>query len=169
MYYNTAVAYILWALGGFGVLGLHRFYLRKIPTGILWVCTGGLFTLGAAYDFFTLPRQVREANNEAGYRDAIANGRQTVIIRERYEEAPRRSESRVKDSIEKVALRVAKKNGGVVSPGEVALDSDYTSDQAREALEKLAGKGLCELRVRPSGVVVFRFPEFASDEQGFEI
>ncbi|HAE23357.1 MAG TPA: hypothetical protein DCG47_13710 [Spirochaetaceae bacterium] len=169
MYYNTAVAYVLWALGGFGVLGLHRFYLRKIPTGILWICTGGLGFLGAAYDFFTLPGQVREANIKAGYRDAISGRGQTVIIRERYEDSSRRAQPQAKDSIEKVALRVAKKNGGVVSPGEVALDSDYTSDQAREALEKLAGKGLCELRVRPSGVVVFRFLEFASDEQGFEI
>lgn len=60
--YRIGVAYLLWALSGFGWFGLHRFYLGKIPTGILWLCTGGLFGFGSLYDFFTLPLQMREAN-----------------------------------------------------------------------------------------------------------
>ena len=33
-----------------GVFGGHRFYVGKIGTGILWLCTFGLFTIGAIYD-----------------------------------------------------------------------------------------------------------------------
>ena len=166
MFYNTAVAYLLWVLGVFGALGFHRFYLRKIPTGLLWLFSGGLGGVGCIYDFFTLPGQVREANIKAGYRAAIAGGPgRTVIIREgpepRFAPAP-------KDSLEKVILRVAKRNGGVVSPAEVALESDYPTEEARAGLEKLAGKGVCEMRVRPSGVIVFRFPEFSREDEGFE-
>ena len=164
MYYSTAVAYILWALGGFGAFGLHRFYLRKVPTGFLWMFTGGLFYVGAIYDFLTLSGQVREANIRAGYREALnMSPLDRIIIRERYAEAPR-----TRESIEKAILRTAKKNDGLVTPGEIAIESDYSTDDAKTALEKLAGKGFCEMRVRPSGVIVFRFPEFVKGDEGFE-
>ena len=129
--------------------------------------SGGLAGIGAIYDFLTLSGQVREANIRAGYREALdMRPRDRIIIRERYAEpefAPR-----AKESIEKSILRTAKKNGGLVTPGEIAIESDYSTDDARAALEKLAGKGFCEMRVRPSGVIVFRFPEFARGDEGFE-
>lgn len=169
MFYSTAVAYILWALGGFGVMGLHRFYLRKIPTGFLWLLTGGLGFMGSIYDFLTLPGQVREANIRAGYREALdMSPRDRFIIRERYVDPAFGSAPRPRESIEKAILRTAKKNGGLVTPGEIAIESDYSSDDARAALEKLAAKGFCEMRVRPSGVIVYRFPEFIKGDEGFE-
>lgn len=54
---------IAWLLQTFlGVLGLHRFYLRKWFTGLLWLLTGGLFLVGWLYDFWTLNGQVDEIN-----------------------------------------------------------------------------------------------------------
>jgi hypothetical protein len=165
--YSTVIAYLLWALGGFGALGLQRFYLRKIPTGFLWLFTGGLGFIGAIYDFFTLGEQVRIANLRAGYGPALGGPRETIIIRDNYA-APSREPPKTRDSIEKVILRTARRNNGLVSPGEVAIESDYSTDDARAMLEKMAGKGLCEMRVRPSGVIVFRFPEFCPEETGYE-
>ncbi len=34
----------------FGFLGIHRFMQRKIITGIIWMCSGGLFFVGYAVD-----------------------------------------------------------------------------------------------------------------------
>lgn len=52
-----------WLLLAFlGVFGIHRFYQRKWITGIIWLCTGGLFLLGYAYDWFTLNGQIDEFN-----------------------------------------------------------------------------------------------------------
>lgn len=54
---------VAWLLLTFlGVLGLHRFYLGKIGTGLLWLLTGGLMGIGVIYDFWTLNEQVSEAN-----------------------------------------------------------------------------------------------------------
>jgi TM2 domain-containing membrane protein YozV len=46
----------------FGVFGIHRFYLGKWLTGLVYLCTGGLFGFGVLYDLWTLNGQVSEVN-----------------------------------------------------------------------------------------------------------
>jgi hypothetical protein len=147
--YNVGVAYLLRLISGCGVLGLHRFYLGKIGTGFLWFLTGGLCGIGCVYDAFTLSRQVREANIGARIRAELDYGSPS--------NAPQT------ENPEKTVLRVARKNGGFVTPGEAALEGDLTVDEARKLLEKMAASGNAEMRVRSSGVVVYFFPEFALD------
>lgn len=54
---------VTWILLTFlGILGIHRFYLGKWPTALLWFFTGGLFLLGYLYDYWTLNEQIDEAN-----------------------------------------------------------------------------------------------------------
>lgn len=54
---------VAWLLLTFlGVFGLHRFYMRKWGTGILYLLTLGLFGIGLIYDFWTLNSQVSELN-----------------------------------------------------------------------------------------------------------
>jgi TM2 domain-containing membrane protein YozV len=54
---------VTWILLTFlGLLGIHRFYMGKILTGILWLVSGGLFGIGWLYDFCTLNSQVNERN-----------------------------------------------------------------------------------------------------------
>ena len=56
------MSYLLWLLGGFGVLGLHRFYLGRWVTGLIWLLTGGLMGIGAIIDLFLIPSMVRIEN-----------------------------------------------------------------------------------------------------------
>lgn len=54
---------IAWLLLTFvGIFGLHRFYLGKWITGLLFLLTGGLFFIGVVYDVLTLNDQIHEAN-----------------------------------------------------------------------------------------------------------
>lgn len=57
---DYTVAWILLAF--LGVFGLHRFYMGKWITGIVWLLTGGLFFVGWLYDLWTLNGQVDEVN-----------------------------------------------------------------------------------------------------------
>ncbi len=45
-----------------GIFGIHRFYMRKWITGILYLCTGGFFLIGVLYDYWTLNGQMDEFN-----------------------------------------------------------------------------------------------------------
>jgi TM2 domain-containing membrane protein YozV len=57
---------VSWVLLTFlGIFGVHRFYLGKWLTGLLWLLTGGLLLLGVLYDYWTLNKQVDEVNGGA--------------------------------------------------------------------------------------------------------
>lgn len=58
---------VAWLLLTFlGVFGVHRFYLGKWGTGIVFLLTGGLLGLGLLYDLWTLNGQVSEVNRRHG-------------------------------------------------------------------------------------------------------
>ncbi|MBK1725128.1 NINE protein [Thiocystis violacea] len=48
-----------------GLFGVHRFYLGKWITGLLWLLTGGLFLVGYLYDYWTLNEQIDKVNANA--------------------------------------------------------------------------------------------------------
>ena len=52
-----------------GVLGMHKFYLRQPILGCLYFCTAGLFVVGWMYDLATLPDQVDRCNERMDRRN----------------------------------------------------------------------------------------------------
>ena len=54
---------VSWILLTFlGIFGIHRFYLGKWVTGLIWLLTGGLCLFGLLYDLWTLNGQIDEVN-----------------------------------------------------------------------------------------------------------
>ena len=63
-YDSGPVSYnVTWILLTFvGVFGIHRIYMGKYLTGLLYFLTGGLFLVGILYDYWTLNDQIAAAN-----------------------------------------------------------------------------------------------------------
>ena len=61
---NYSVAWLL--LTFLGMLGVHRLYMGKWGTGLLYLLTLGLFLIGVLYDFWTLNSQISEENRMLG-------------------------------------------------------------------------------------------------------
>ena len=60
---SSTTAYLLW-VAGFGILGLHRFYLEKYFTWAIWFMAFGMGGIGSLYDLITLRGQVGEYNRK---------------------------------------------------------------------------------------------------------
>ncbi len=153
MSYSRGTAYLLWALCLFGVSGIHRFYLGRIGTGILWLCTWGLFGIGNIIDLFTIPNMIDAETARRLPRPAP--GRLPPDLDEM---------AAAVEPIETVILRAAKAHGGVVTPAVVAVDGDYSLDDAKACLDDLVSRGHAELRVRRSGGMVYAFPDLLTPE-----
>lgn len=59
---DYSIAWLL--LTFFGVFGLHRMYMGKWFTGILYLLTAGLLGFGYLYDFWTLNDQITIMNRD---------------------------------------------------------------------------------------------------------
>ncbi|MFA5912439.1 MAG: TM2 domain-containing protein [Burkholderiales bacterium] len=57
---NYSIAWVL--LTFLGLFGLHRMYMGKWVTGVIYLCTAGLLGLGYLYDFWTLNDQITVVN-----------------------------------------------------------------------------------------------------------
>ncbi|WP_417330838.1 NINE protein [Halomonas cupida] len=59
---NYTAAWLL--LTFLGIFGVHRFYMGKWLTGLIYLFTGGLFLIGILYDFWTLNDQISLKHSE---------------------------------------------------------------------------------------------------------
>ena len=129
--------------------------------------TAGFFTVGTIYDFFTLPNQVREAN----FRKAITDDYIRRKLEKKRSVAWRNvldGESRIvenKEPVERVILKLAKSNKGILTASEVALSGDITVEEAKKDLDAMVSKGFAELHVRQSGSLVYTIPDLMDSDE----
>lgn len=62
---SQSTSYAFWCLGFLGLCGLHRIYLGRPLSGVLWLLTGGLCFVGQIVDLFLIPGIVDDENARA--------------------------------------------------------------------------------------------------------
>ncbi len=144
--HTSSTAFILWLACLLGACGIHRFYLGKPVTGILYLLTFGLLGVGQVIDLFKMSGMVEEANQRS--RLAAANTPKLLAA----PTIPPEEVMRMK------LLAVAKENGGQVSVSQGVMATGKTFKEVEQALDAMAVSGYVDIGNDPeTGAVVYIF------------
>ena len=139
------LTYLFWAMGLFGLNGIHRFYCRKPVSGGIWLMSLGLVGIGQMVDLFLIPGMVEEAN-----RPLLQLGLATA-------------DSVALPSLERQLLRLARasgRNGFSLNDAliELELPAGAGSAAVRSEIDRLLLEHLLDVGNDERGRVVYREP-----------
>ena len=148
---NPAAAYLLWGLGWLGLCGIHRFYLGKPVSGLIWLLTFGLGFIGQFVDLFFIPDMVA-ARNQSLLKQSNSNSYLTS-------EKPTEMEGSDSPSPPLHQLLAAAANqGNVLSLGQAILATQLPPDEVQELLNEALRRGLAEIGNDPdTGAIRYYF------------
>lgn len=150
---SKLVAYLLWLF--LGLVGAHKFYLNKIPMGILYFFTFGLFGIGLLVDLFTLGNQVdlynALLNNTGGARNQNTNQNNIVVnVTAPSSEAPKKSAE---------SLILALPEGKPYSIREIMNQTSLEMEIVEKTVKALADKGMVKESVLEDGKVKYQITD----------
>ncbi len=162
---SLSLSYLLAAVGFAGVAGLHRFYLGKPITGLIWFLTGGLGGLGTIYDLLTMESQVQQANR---YRLPVGHP-QAMLPPQQQRAYPGPSAAPIDDmrdpsvDLELRILKLARMHKGRLTTPLTASELGVPMADADKKLSDIAAAGHANVEVTDDGAVVFDFPSLRVD------
>lgn len=145
---NVGLSYILCAMGLFSpVAGLHRFYLGRPLSGMLYLMTWGFFGIGTLMDLMQMPALVQQSN-------AVEQ-----LQRELFSDwfPDEQSSPEAQPSIDQHILRVAAQNSGAVTVQMVALATGLSLHEAEQELDRLLKEGFCTVDFNDDGCMIYTF------------
>lgn len=158
--YKESIGYALWCLFFLGLGGIHRIYLGKYGTGILWILTWGLLGIGQFVDLFRMRNLVQDANVRDGH---LPHPRWAAQLRP----APPASEpDRSPGSLMQTLLQAAARNGGALTVTQGVAATGRSFSEIEAMLRDMVAEGYVDVDNAPgTGVVVYRFPELAEGDR----
>jgi TM2 domain-containing membrane protein YozV len=151
--YREGLGYALWALWIAGLGGIHRIYLGKYGTGVLYLLTFGLFGIGQIVDLFRMRTLVREANIREGY---LPHPRMAALLASPPPGPPVTPEQPLRQRL----LKSAMARGGSISVTQGVADTGATFEEVEAELIDLVGSGYVDIDNAPgTGVILYRFTE----------
>jgi hypothetical protein len=169
------VAYLLAAFSVLGCAGLHRFYLGRPVSGVLYLVTWGWFGLGTLHDLIRMRSLINRANVEE-----LAARPQTVHLHIHGGADPESvrvaamkgmamlagpsnpGSEQVQAEREGAILRCAQSHAGTVTAALVALEANLSLDHAQKELRRLHHAGFCTVDVSEDGAETYTFAGLGS-------
>jgi TM2 domain-containing membrane protein YozV len=160
---KIGTSYLLWLVWLFGAAGLHRLYNQKTVTGIIWLCTWGLFGVGQLIDIILIPEMVDEHN--AKYRARLlgttatgAFAAQPTVEVVLPQEAARQPLS--KEQLMVKLLKAAQSRGGKLSVTQGVLDTECGFIEVETVLKEMVRTGYVAVSNDPTtGIITYDFVE----------
>lgn len=168
---NIVVAYGLWCLCFFGLFGVHRFYLGKPLTGLLWFFSGGLFFIGQIIDLFLIPTMITEDDNR--YLEKLTSISKEVPaldfskkILHKLDQLDGSMQRTIFKSEPIIAtttnmpklLQVAHNHGKVLSVGQAVMATGLTTDEVQKLLDQAVRNDIAHIGNDPeTGAIRYYF------------
>jgi TM2 domain-containing membrane protein YozV len=165
--HSKGLSFLLWLSCLFGICGIHRFYLGRPGSGILYLLTFGLFGVGQLVDLFLLPGMVDEANTKTAALQALhekrmLGGFQPIPLAL----PPMRGLVEV-DSPEKLRIKLvqaAAQYGGKLSVTQGVMATGKSFEDIERALDDMVKSGYVDVtNDENTGVVVYNFGQLQAD------
>lgn len=163
---NVGTSYLLWCMWLFGVAGVHRLYNKKFFSGLLWLCTWGLFGVGQVLDLFLIPEMVEDHNFRVRMRlgytpNSLALNPQSaieVVVNDR--EYASASAKLTQEALMLKLLKAAHARGGKLSVTQGVLDTECSFAEVESTLQAMVKTGYVTICNDPdTGVVMYDFVE----------
>lgn len=144
---STSTAFLLWLACALGLCGIHRFYLGKPITGLLYLFTFGLLGVGQVVDIIRLRKMVRESN--AGVRLVRAAPPRRLLAA-----APTSDASRA------ALLRAAAHFGGGLTLAQAVAATGLGEKEAEKLLDQMVVDDKADIGNDPkTGAVQYTFSD----------
>ena len=157
--FTDGTAWLTWMAWLFGFGGIHRLYLGKTWTGLLYLFTWGLFGVGQVLDATRLNAMVDGENLKALGARVRANG---LPPGPQVKALPAAATPDDRGRLRLKLVEAAAQRGGELSvtQGVMATGADFK--QVEAMLDEMARSGYVDIaNDSESGVVVYRFGELA--------
>lgn len=157
-------AFLLWLACLFGLCGIHRFYLNRPGTGILYLLTFGLFGVGQLVDLFRIPGIVRDENLKVAALEALAEKRALAGLQRQYllpaVAAPAVPAEDPEEAMRIALVRAAAKHGGRLSVTQGVMATGKAFKAVETALDEMSRSGYVGIdNDADTGAVVYTFGE----------
>jgi TctA family transporter len=160
---STSTAFLLWLACALGLFGIHRFYLGRTWTGLIYLFTFGLFGVGQLVDLVRLRHLVqdenlkREAFRALAEKRALAGG-QVPLLAAANDAAP----SAVLETLGMKLLEAASARNGQLSVTEGVMVTGKPFEIVEAELDAMARSGYVGISNDPdTGMVVYTFGQLA--------
>ncbi len=160
---NAGGAYLLWALGFFGICGIHRFYLGSPVSGLIWLLTFGLCGFGQLIDLFLIPSMTQQRNRylwEKARTERLLSMPETGIQIPNYTSPVNLASQPEKINLDPMhkLLKAAADRGNVLSIGQAMLATELSHEEVEKLLQEALKKGIAYVDNDPeTGAVRYHF------------
>lgn len=160
---STSTAFLLWLACALGLCGIHRFYLGRTWTGLLYLFTFGLLGVGQLVDLVRLRYLVQDENLKRDAFRALAEKRALGAARVPLLAAA--SDASSADGLESLRIKLlaaAAERKGQLSVTEGVMATGKAFDVVEAELDAMAKSGYVGISNDPdTGMVVYTFGQLA--------
>ncbi len=160
---STSTAFLLWLACALGLCGIHRFYLGRTWTGLIYLFTFGLFGVGQLVNLVRLRHMVldenlkRDAFRALAEKRALSSGHLPLLAA-----ASDASPSAMIETLRMKLLEAASARNGQLSVTEGVMATGKPFEIVEAELDAMAKSGYVGISNDPdTGMVVYTFGQLA--------